>query len=465
MKVGIGMLRYVKLSNYRSLKELTVDFMATAEKPKDFVLIYGENGVGKSNFVNAFETLNDILSTMSRISRVQTLAENMSQDETGNGYKVPDSLHNYGLSHYLDSLFIDISTIVNKNKTIGSEENMILEYGFQIDGKDGVYRIEMDEQQVVVESLEYMLEKNKTTYFNITKEMLDEGDKAMKSSIFVDKTFRSHFHGLLQKYWGKHALLSILAYEVGTTNEGYVEERVSNGLLKVLDYLSMICTKISSHNDYFGTYSTQHHVLANIIRPRGFVREDDLVELTVAENLLNSFFTNLYSDIKRVYYKRERDEQVIRYRLFFQKLIYGELVEVDFKLESAGTQNLFKILPYLLSACDGHTVVIDEIDAGIHDLLMEGIFNSVIPDITGQLIMTTHNTRLMEAEEIKDSNIYVFNVDKEGRKELFPITEFGRVQQNHNVRKRYLNGLYGGTPFSSEIDFTELLDDLQSEVE
>jgi hypothetical protein len=454
------MLRYVKLSNYRSLKELSVDF-TKGGKPKDFVLIYGENGVGKSNFVNAFETLDDIINTRSNIEHLQKMAERIIQDEKYKEYIVPDSIR----EQILAEEFIDSLTIIEKNKTIGSTENMVLEYGFQINDNNGVYRIEMDNQRIIAERLEYMLEKNQTIYFNITTDSLSKEQHVLKPSIFPDTTFRKDFDDLLQKYWGRHSLMSILFYELKTTNDGYVADRVNNGLLKVLQYLNVICTKITSYSHRIGTYSTQYDVLANIMKPSGRIKVSDEPVLDVAENLLHSFFTHLYSDIKQVYYKREKSgERSIRYSLFFKKLVYGQLLDVEFKLESSGTKNLFEILPYLLSACDGQIVIIDEIDAGIHDLLMETIFNSVIPDIKGQLIVTTHNTRLMESEAIKDSSIYVFNVDKDGVKELFPITEFGRVQSNHNVRKRYLSGLYGGVPFVSEIDFEEMLAELQPEV-
>lgn len=40
----------------------------------------------------------------------------------------------------------------------------------------------------------------------------------------------------------------------------------------------------------------------------------------------------------------------------------------------------------------GVTVVYDEIDNGIHDLLLKNILESMVDHITGQLIITTHNT-------------------------------------------------------------------------
>ena len=180
-----------------------------------------------------------------------------------------------------------------------------------------------------------------------------------------------------------------------------------------------------------------------------------------AEKLLNEFFTNLYSDIKKVCYEREYIDNYIKYNLIIKKRVYGRLVDVDFKLESCGTQNILELIPYLISACEGQIVVIDEIDNGIHDLMIDKILESIQQYIRGQLIITTHNTMLLESD-IPKENIYVFNVNKNADKELIAITDFnGRIHKNINPRKKYLNGMYGGIPIISDIDFDELIDGLK----
>lgn len=76
----------------------------------------------------------------------------------------------------------------------------------------------------------------------------------------------------------------------------------------------------------------------------------------------------------------------------------------------------------------------------------------------GQIIITTHNTMLLESELPKDS-MYVFNVDSNSNKELLPISTFEeRIHPNLNMRKRYLKGMYGGIPSMMDVDFSELLD-------
>lgn len=48
------MFTRVKIKNYKSLINLDVDLSAKKKQPKPLVVIYGENGVGKSNFASVF---------------------------------------------------------------------------------------------------------------------------------------------------------------------------------------------------------------------------------------------------------------------------------------------------------------------------------------------------------------------------------------------------------------------------
>lgn len=142
-------------------------------------------------------------------------------------------------------------------------------------------------------------------------------------------------------------------------------------------------------------------------------------------------------------------------------MIYGKIMDVDFSLESTGTQNILELIPYLISACEGQTVIIDELDTGIHDLLVKNLLECIYKYIKGQLIITTHNTMLINSS-IPSENIYILNANSKAEKELIAITDFsGRIHKNNNPRKKYLNGIYGGIPMPADIDFEELIENLK----
>lgn len=437
------LLRFFCWSNFKSLVNLTVDLTKKKNEAKPLILIYGENGVGKSNFASAFLTLRESLQTISVRNAIQKFLDRKEKMED-----IPDDV----FIRMVTNNIRDTESIINNCKTIGSTENMVLEFGFTINGKNGVYRLEYDAKNIVYERLDYVLNKNKTNIFEISPDKIKINDNA-----FVDYEYEKELKEFIKQYMGKHSVLSILVYEKEEKAEGYIEEKIHEGLFEVISFIMTMSTKVKSgYRKERGTIGVSHKILADL--EEGEINISEKNELEKAENVLNEFFTLMYSDIKEAYYKKEKKKNSISYELYFKKLVYGKLVDISFKAESTGTLHLLDVLPYLLMSVEGTTVVIDELDTGIHDLLINNILANIIPSLNGQLIVTTHNTMLFESG-IDPSYIYTFMVDKDANKTLEPITNYeDRAHPNLNYRTRYLKGMYGGTPVTRDIDFDELYD-------
>ena len=58
------MFEYIKLKNFKSFGDITFDLTDKNGNPKKLVLIYGENGIGKSNLASVFYMLSETLRTM-----------------------------------------------------------------------------------------------------------------------------------------------------------------------------------------------------------------------------------------------------------------------------------------------------------------------------------------------------------------------------------------------------------------
>jgi len=116
----------------------------------------------------------------------------------------------------------------------------------------------------------------------------------------------------------------------------------------------------------------------------------------------------------------------------------------------------------MLVVVKGSVAIIDEFDTGIHDLLVQSLVTSLYEELDGQLIMTTHNTLLMESKAIPKECIYVINEYERGNKEIQCITYYdNKIHQNTNIRDQYMLGKYKGIPETSRIDFSALLDSLE----
>ena len=166
------------------------------------------------------------------------------------------------------------------------------------------------------------------------------------------------------------------------------------------------------------------------------------------EKLLNKFFKALLNDVIKAYYKRTAKKTKIQYDLYLRKKIEDYEYDIDFQLESNGTKEILDLLPYLVSAVSGNCVIIDEYGMGVHDLLSAKLLEAIAPQIKGQLIVTTHNTLLMDYasdnNKIEPEALYFILNNKTFKKSVKCVTEIeGRLHPNYNYRNRYFtNKLY-----------------------
>lgn len=71
------MFEYVKLKNFKSFGNIEFSLLDRNNQPKKMVLIYGENGIGKSNLASAFFMLSETLRTMD----VRDIMESLLADD------------------------------------------------------------------------------------------------------------------------------------------------------------------------------------------------------------------------------------------------------------------------------------------------------------------------------------------------------------------------------------------------
>ncbi len=418
------MFRYVKIRNYKSLNNLFVDFTKTKASTKKMVAIYGENGIGKSNFVEIFYTFHEILSTMSIKDFIKQFLEDSNNSE----------LDINNLNSIIQKRFKDIHTIISECKTIDSKDNLILEFGFSYKNKNGCYIIEMDDKEIVHERLDYVQNKNTVNFFTLTKNQIK-----LNENIFKDQSYAREIIDLLSRYWGKHSFLSILNYEFDDKKMSFIEDKLDSSILDVLCFFNRISVRIKhGKRAEYNIVGISHEIFGKL--ENGSISLSKKNELISMEKLLNEFFTTLYTDIDSVYYKVDKESNEIKYQLFIKKKINNHIIDIDFNDESTGTQNLLDLLPYIVAAVEGQVVVIDEFETGIHDLLVEEIIEKLFNNIKGQLIFTTHNTRLLESQ-LPNNIMYLLRYSN-GIKELISFDSDGRIQKNINLRKRYLSGFY-----------------------
>ena len=126
--------------------------------------------------------------------------------------------------------------------------------------------------------------------------------------------------------------------------------------------------------------------------------------------------------------------------------------------ESDGTHRLMSLAPEIENVLKcGGLLLVDELERGIHPLLMEFIvskFQSPTSNTRGaQIIFTTHNTELFDSGLLRKDQFYFTDKGRnDGASILYSISSLG-TPTNENIRKKYLVGKYGATP---ELDIEEI---------
>ena len=443
-----NMFTYVRLKNFLSFGDVTFDFKKNANTAKNFIAVYGENGSGKSNFVKSFDLLLHTIASFSHASQVEKLKKALKDDQDAPPADILEKIFSNA----------DISSYISSCRTIDCEDATEIEYGFLLNGYEGVYRLSFSET-FTNESLYYLAGKQRGYLYNITKDSAGNIKQKFWSGLFLNDKAREEAQEEISKYWGKHTFLGIVMHQVQERNYKYIENSISQNLLNVVnmmwDNTTVISQQSNHHNTIFAS-DKPNNILEDL--KSGKITKDKLPQLESSERVLREFFTQTYADIKDVSYEKEFVEDKIKYQLYVDKMISGKIRHINFENESAGTQQILDIVKMLLGLFCGITVVYDEIDNGIHDLLLNTIINSLVDEISGQLIITTHNTMLLEVIDIKSA--YVIRTDYLGNKEVKCFDEFS-LQNTNNARIKYLKGLFGGTPFIDGIDYDAIIEEIE----
>lgn len=436
------MFTYVKAKNFKSLKDIEFNLNKTKTKTNQFISIYGENGSGKTNIVEIFKLLQQ-----STMSRAIDIAMNKMPKQF---WKIQEEMSDQ-LPTEIKQIF-QLSFNLKEYRMLDEEEATEIEYGFKINNKDGFYYIKFNDE-IIEEKLYYMAGKQRAYLFQINKEN-NKITKNLNKNIFINEKYNEELIDGIDKYWGKYTFLSLLSFETIEKNKDYINNNISKNIIEVIDRFWLMTVHVDKGAlkimpDGF----VKVRKLNNI--QKGIVKKDKLPEIKKYENVLNIFFTQAYADIKEVKYEINEKEDRIHYELYFNKMIGGQIKSIPSRLESDGTRRILNQFDTIIGSLLGETVIIDEIDNGIHDVLMKNIIMSIKDEITGQLIITTHNTLLLEI--LPKENIYILSSDRNGNKTINSIKEYGiKIQKNNNARDLYFKGVFGGIPTTNYIDFEEI---------
>ena len=437
------MFSRIVLDNFKSFDHFEIDLLQNRaeKKAKNLAVIYGENAIGKSSIVDAFNLLFKVKNSIA-----SQKFSNMFLNKIASGLKnnIMQKLSTNDIFWYEASEYIPFY------KKIGSIENMRVSYESIVEDNKYVYLIEFDSSSIVGEKLFF----NGDLIFGIDR----YGRANLSETMFLSDALRSSISERFKMYVGKHTLLSCITSIYSEIDTNYAKKNLSKYIIYYLNELDKMQV-FKEGTNFPAMFKYDSKLLPSLVV--GPYEDSYKEQLETTKTALTMFFTSIYSNIRKIDYDIESNSDNGRtYNLIFVEKGPKYESRVPYHLVSTGTKKLLELFPtfYHLVFNNG-VVVIDEIDSGINDILLKTIFDNLACDINGQLIVTTHNTLLLK--NINKRFIYLLDRDDKNSVISYSLDSFGRqIQAGTDVIGQYLKGLYGGVPQTGMFSMKYIVDEI-----
>ena len=251
-----------------------------------------------------------------------------------------------------------------------------------------------------------------------------------------------------------------------TRDDNGVELKGAFAKLKVSEDLSKTLTLLS----YLGIAYKENEVVKDVLNwfkfGVGFLNYGNPIqELKMAistsedvKHLMLDMIQEMDLDIVDFRVEEKEDDRI---EVFTKHLVGDVETELNLSDESSGTKKLFGLLPFIAeSLLEGTVLIIDELDAKIHPVLLRHIimmFSDMdINRHKAQLVFTSHDLSTMNSEVFRRDEIWFVAKGNAQNTKLYSLVEFKNekgesVRKDAKFDKQYLEGKYGADPYLRRI--------------
>lgn len=408
--------------NYKSIKEeITLSMLASKDSTYEETLykfndkirilpsvsIYGANGAGKTNIINALGYINFLVGNSIKFQH---------------GDNLPFFPHK--LNENDENTSMEIQFIKNNNRYA---------YGFKINNtnivEEFLYHFPKGKQARIFERVneDYRFNSSYNKEFNELKE-----SKTKSNRLFLSTAAS----------WSN--LNEIIEPFIFLKDDLIVNENLENN-----SWLHYTIDKISKDKN---TKELFLNLLKDLNIGISGIDSKTNVKRFKPEDLPNE----IPEEIKMLISKGDAIESRVN-------LIYGNM-KIDLPDESRGIQKIFEIGgPILDVLLQGKVLVFDELETSLHPTLVVHLIklfrNPQINRNNAQIIFTTHDTNLLDLEIFRRDQIWLAekNLDDYGT-DLYSLSNLKDIRKDENVEKGYIRGKYGAVPFIGNSLITNWLD-------
>lgn len=172
---------------------------------------------------------------------------------------------------------------------------------------------------------------------------------------------------------------------------------------------------------------------------------EDLEIPNPADNKAENKIVNVTTSDGRFLFYRDEVGLIQAHSLSTRRYADGVAVEFDLSEESDGTQRLFDLFPVFYGIQD-RVFVIDELERSLHPNLVHRFIRNFL-DKSGynQLIVTTHESTLLDLNLLRRDEIWFVEKSPTGASTIYSLDEF-KPRHDLDIRKGYLQGRFGAIP-------------------
>ena len=400
-----------------------------------FCALYGANAAGKSNLVNAIDIGKNII--------VKGIAALQTKDMY---------CRNREINKDTDSKFEYEINIGEKRYAYGFEVNLFK----QIVKKEWLYQLKNGKEialfERVAETSQYYFEENlfsKSDDINTFKFYIEDANRiedALLLRELVRRKLDSNVFGIFLELYLWFRVQLVVIYPDTVLGESYWRFNEENdNLVQLLQYFDTGISKYELRQvseEVFRTY---------------FESEDEYNELfnmpelnLDLKNVSRKGILRTRKNLFEIETNKNGDKKI--YKLLFK---HGHCKEIfEYGEESDGTRRLIELMDIIINAQSNKTYIIDELDRSLHPQMTRKFvetFFSLSKDNKTQLIITTHESNLMDLNILRRDEIWFAERDNDNSTKLFPLEMF-KDRYDRVISKAYLSGRYGAVPIFRDFE-------------
>ena len=393
--------------------------------------IYGSNGSGKSGIIHAFDILKTVVLSdfpfkeqifASKLAKLINKKTNQFYIEVNFSMNIEEVVKRY---RYFLSIVIDDSNALSINKERIDILDTRMDFASTVvETSNGVLVCEPKNNKIIKDYSEVYGRENSILRSIFPTGKIDTNDKELCAFISVI------------------IFASVINTSYGSESDRHIDfdyktfiDAIRNNDTKKVNFSHSTLTSLGS--------------MINGEKYLWIIRYSEEKEYTKLTKKLSKFLRLAKPTLKDVEIHFKRDGNYSLCELEFVYPGNKKDYRVDYEFESTGIKKLCSLFKVFNEASKGEIVLIDEIDARVHDVFLTNLIEYFVLYNNAQIICTTHNIGLMESLKNISKSIDILADDSTIR----TWVKNGDLSPSSLYKKGYLSG----TPFNlNPADFSEV---------